>query len=882
MVSNRIKGITIEIGGDATKLQNALRDVDKQLSTTQSNLRDINKLLQIDPGNTELLTQKQKNLRDAVSETKDRLAELNKAQSNLKEGTPEWDALQREIVDTEQKLKSAKKQLDDFGTVTAQKVKVAGEKVKEAGSKISDVGGQLSRVTAPLVTIGTSGVQSFAEVDKTMQLTYKTMNTTEDEAKLLNQAMKDAAANSTFGMNDAATASLNFARAGLDAREAAAALAPAMNLAAGEGGNLDMVSAGLVGTINGFGDSFDNTVHYADVFAAACNNSALDVDSLSHSMGVAAPVFKTAGRDVEDAALALGIMANANIDADKASNALKTGVMRLAAPTKQAAEAMEQYGIETSAVWTDGGKMKSVLEIQKNLHDSFAGLTEQEALAAASAIFGKNQGAAWLALINTAPADVQELSDSIHSCSGLTQEMADAMMSGFGGSLEKIKSSIDVAVTSLGEALAPTIQKVADAIQKAVDWFNSLDEEQQKNIATIGLVVAAAGPALIVVGHVVSAIGTVISTAGSLIGIFPKVAAAFTAVQGEISGLSMVITAGGGLIPTIGNLISAAAPFLVGGAIVAGVIAGGVLIYKHWDDIKAGAKELGKRISDTWQDIQKTISKKWEEVKKNTADSWKNMQSTISTKWNEIKSNTSTRLQEIRATASNKWQEISQNTSTRLNEIRNTVNSRWNELRQNTSTAFSNIGSYISNKWAEIRNNTASTLGSMGSSVAGSLSGMMSNFSTALSNIYNNASYIWNNIRSVVSNGVQALRNMMQFEWRLPHIPLPHFRINGRISLNPPQMPSISVDWYKKAYENAVLFKHPTVLQTPYGAKGFGDGAGAEVVMGLNKLQELVGHGGVTNNITIYAAEGQSEQQIADIVIRKITRAEQRAAIGAI
>ena len=117
-----------------------------------------------------------------------------------------------------------------------------------------------------------------------MTLVNETMGNSEKQAKLLNDAMSEAASNSTFGMSDAANASLNFARAGLDTEQAASALAPAMNLAAGEGGNLDTVSDGLVATINGFHDSFDNAGRYADVFAAACNNSALDVDSLSDFM----------------------------------------------------------------------------------------------------------------------------------------------------------------------------------------------------------------------------------------------------------------------------------------------------------------------------------------------------------------------------------------------------------------------------------------------------------------------------------------------------------------------------------------------------------------------------------------------------------------------
>mgnify|MGYP002523398317 CR=1 FL=1 len=111
-----------------------------------------------------------------------------------------------------------------------------------------------------------------------------------------------------------------------------------MNLAAGEGGNLDTVSAGLVATINGFHGSFDEAGYYADVFAAACNNSALDVDSLSHAMSVAAPIFSSAGYTVNDAALYIGIMANNGIDADKAANSLKTGLARLVSPAKEGAE----------------------------------------------------------------------------------------------------------------------------------------------------------------------------------------------------------------------------------------------------------------------------------------------------------------------------------------------------------------------------------------------------------------------------------------------------------------------------------------------------------------------------------------------------------------
>ena len=460
---------------------------------------------------SELLSQKQAVLKEKIGATKEKLDALKTAQEQAKQqlesgdlGKDKYDALQREIVETEQELKNLIREAAEANE-TLNKIDAVGKKFEEVGGKMTAVGTDLTtHVTLPLVAVGAAGAKSFAEVDKTMQLTNKTMGNTEEEAELLNKAMKEAAANSTFGMNDAATATLNFARAGLNAEQAASALAPSMNLAAGEGGNLDTVSAGLVATINGFHGSFDDAGKYADVFAAACNNSALDVDSLSNAMSVAAPIFSAAGYSVNDAALYMGVMANNGIEADKAANSLKTGLARLVSPAKEGAEKMAELGI---SVTNADGTMKDSVTIQRDLHEAFGQLSESEQIAAASAIFGKNQMAPWLALINTAPGDVDALNNSLENCAGTTEEMAQAMMSGFGGSLEKLKSSIDVLMTSIGEALAPTISKVTEVIQKLVDKFNALTPAQQETIVKIGMVVAAIGPALVVFGKLTTGIG---------------------------------------------------------------------------------------------------------------------------------------------------------------------------------------------------------------------------------------------------------------------------------------------------------------------------------------------------------------------------------------
>lgn len=154
MAGNRIKGITIEVGGDTTKLQSALKGVDKQLSVTQANLKDINNLLKLNPGNVELLTQKHKNLKEAISLTKDRLNELKEAQSGIEKGSAEWDAIQREIIDTEGKLKGLQVEMRNFGSVSAQQLKAVGGKLQEAGGKIEDVGRKLSGISGGAAAVG--------------------------------------------------------------------------------------------------------------------------------------------------------------------------------------------------------------------------------------------------------------------------------------------------------------------------------------------------------------------------------------------------------------------------------------------------------------------------------------------------------------------------------------------------------------------------------------------------------------------------------------------------------------------------------------------------------------------------------------------------------
>lgn len=851
-------GFNVAIGGDTSKLNAALKQTQTQINTTSKAVQQLTRLTKFDPSNTMAFKAKQAELGKELQSTKDKLemlnskkADMDKAFAEGKISTKEWTDYQFELKQTADKLKELEKQTRNYSPALEQmaakigqagaKLEGLGGKIKGVGDKISGLGSSLTtKVTAPLVAAGTVAVAKFAEVDKTMALTNKTMGNTKEQAQLLSKSMKSAAANSTYGMGDAAQATLNFARAGLKAEEAAAALAPSMNLAAGEAGDLDTVSAGLVATINGFHDSFASTGKYADVFANACNNSALEINSLSSSMSVAAPIFAAAGYSVQDAALYLGTMANAGIEASVGANALKTGLARLLSPSKGAAVWMDRLKI---SVTDSTGKMKDAVTVQAELHDAFAGLSEAEQISAASAIFGKTQMSNWLALINSAPEEVQALNLSLGQ-TGTTSEMASAMMSGFGGSIEKLKSSIDVAATSFGEALAPSISKVADKIQGLTDWYNSLDASTQTQIANIALIIAAIGPVILIVGKLVSGIGTIISTVGSLCTFISST-----------------------LIPAISAL---GAPVIAIIAVIGAVIAVLVHLYTTNEEFRDKVNEcfgqifekVGTVLSQIMDLVQSFIAfiqpaidgiMSW--LGTAIGDALTNMTTIISGALDLI----SGLIDFFAGLVTGDWSRC------------------WSGIQQMTSGVLNMISGFISG-----------ILGGIKNTIGGIISAIVAIFTTGFNTVKNITSNIFNGLvwlisqpleraKSVVRSIIDAIKGFFNFSISWPHIPMPHFSIRPRGwdvgDLLKGKIPRLGISWYAKAMDQPRILDGAQIFGAMNGKLLGGGEKGREVVMSEEQLKKM--GGGTTyqtNNITIVQREGEDEESLAKRVVKIIKK----------
>ena len=186
MAGAKIRGITLEIGGDTSGLTKSLKDVNGEIKNTQKQLKDVERLLKLDPKNTELLAQKQKLLADNVTNTNKKLDELKRIQDTMDQNgvdknSEQYMALQREIIATENDLKKAKAELKQFGSVSLQKVKAQLDDIsKKAGEVAEKTRGLSTAAAGALAGLGGLAYKAISGADELNTLAKQTGFSTDE------------------------------------------------------------------------------------------------------------------------------------------------------------------------------------------------------------------------------------------------------------------------------------------------------------------------------------------------------------------------------------------------------------------------------------------------------------------------------------------------------------------------------------------------------------------------------------------------------------------------------------------------------------------------------------------------------------------------------
>lgn len=588
-MANRIKGITVEIGGDTTGLDKALKSVNTSIRSTQSALNDVNRLLKLDPSNTELLSQKQRLLKDAIAATKEKLDSLKVAQEQAKQqlengelGQDKYDALQREIVETEEELRRLQQEAATTNTALS-KIDVAGQKMETVGNSIAGAGKKMMGVTTVIGGVGVAAVKTAADFDSAMSQVAAVSGATGKDFDSLRNKAREMGAKTKFSATEAAEAMNYMAMAGWKTEDMLNGIEGVMNLAAASGEDLATTSDIVTDALTAFGLSAKDSGHFADILAAASSNANTNVSMMGETFKYCAPIAGALGFSAEDTAEAIGLMANAGIKSSQAGTALRTIMNNLAGDVKISGKAI---GDVTIATTNADGSMRDLSDILADCRSAFGNLTESEKAQAAESLVGKNAMSGFLALMNAGQSDIDKLSSAIDNCDGSAEKMAMTMQDNLAGQLTILKSQLQELAISFGDILMPAIRSIVSKLQGFVDKLNGMDESTKRTIVTVALLVASIGPLLVIIGTAISKIGVAMQ--------------GFVKLANGISKLKIAIQGGTGVLGKLGAALGGiSAPVLAVVAVIAVLIATFVHLWKTNEGFRDAIIETWNRIKDT-------------------------------------------------------------------------------------------------------------------------------------------------------------------------------------------------------------------------------------------------------------------------------------------
>lgn len=912
-------GPKIGIDGEA-EYRKQIQNIIQQTKTLKAEMNETESAFSKNTSAMQKAKEKAKNLTSQIEAQKTRVEQLN---SMLQASAEKYGENDTKTLRWKQALSEANTELNNMETALRQipweTITQIGDSISSVSQKIAGVGQTLTRnVTLPLVGVGAAGIKYISDFDTSMSKVQAlagtvaedvsdsviamatetgkqfdiTGNATTDAYNALEVIARQQAEVTKFTAAEAAEAMTYMALAGWDAQQMAEGLPGILSLAAASQMELAAASDIVTDQLTAFGLGAEDAAHFSDVLATAQARSNTTTEQMGEALKYVGSLAGSLNYTIEDVSFALGLMANSGVKASTAGTTLRNIMTRMSKPTAESAAAMDVLGISLNdgegnllsfGEILDGiregmGNLKiPVDELQTqltNLDSEFeaGNITESEyneqlgnlmhsaygaegalKAEAAAQLAGARGMAGLLAIVNTAPDEYEALREALNNTDGAAENMAATMNDNLSGKLDLLKSKLGETAFQFLDGFMPTLEKGVEALSKLVDSFNSLDDSQKETILKLAGIAVAAGPVLSIIGKFGSGIGSIVSLVGNL---------------------GSGIAAAGGLIPAIAGLGSTLLPVIGIIAGVAAVIAGVVLVVKNWGAITEWLggvwNDVSGWISQAATDVANWVSGAWEDVKEWTTDAWNNVKETVSGAWDNVKTGVKEAVDSVGNWVSDKWDEIKDKTSEKWEDIKNKVEENGGGIQGVILTVTDEVKGIWEGAFNKIDELTGGKLGEAYNTVKNKMEDIRKSFEDKLTAA-----------REFVSGAIDKIKGFFDFSWELPKLKMPHFSITGKFSLSPPSIPKITVDWYKRAYSDPVMFTQPTVLGTSSGVKGFGDGSGGEIVIGQSMMYAMIrdavqdAQSGETNtygdiNVIVNGAPGQDVNELAELVADKI------------
>lgn len=939
-MGNRIKGITVEIGGDTIGLDKALRGVNSSITKTQSALNDVNKLLKLDPSNTVLVAQKQQLLSQAVSQTSDKLEALESAQEQVTAafqrgdiGQDKYQAFQREIEETRGKLNQYKNdlsslqteqdrlssntarleklfsstgtQVDDYadvlgsklvsaiknGTANSDQMKTAIEKIgksatggkadirqltdaldtvddgeairnlieelKQAGDAAQDTAedvgqiaentkgaalmqtaDQLSAVGDKIQDIGTKAMDAYSETEnaviKVNAYFGETGQAAEESANVIKSVYSDGVGES---MDSVADAVLMVKKNLGDLSETDLTNLTQQAITLDELYGIDMNET-LRG-VNSLMQQYGLTAQEAMDYIVVGTQNGLDkTNELGDNLSEYAGKFSQAGYSASEYFQLLDNgLKNGAYNLDKVNDAINEVTTRLVDGTL--GESIGSFSTKTQELftsWQNGGAT------QKQVIDSIVAdigncTNQQEALNLAALAFGTMAEDGNLKFITS----LTSVGSTYESVKGSAQGMFDATTTPM-QQMESNTRKLQQALVPLGEKLAELANAILPPLVSVITtiggWFERLPGPVQNFVIILGALLAAFTALTPVIAAISVAMGALNISMLPIIAVIAAVAAA-------IAGIIAIIQNWGAITQWFGELWNTICTGI--GAMVDSLKSWFSNLWTHlqsvWEGIcnvvQTAVMLLGSIIQGAIDIITLPFQMIWENCKGIVSSVWEGIKSVVSSAIHAVSSTISSVMGAIKNVISTVWNAISSKVSSVLNAIKTTV-----------STIFNAVKSVASSVWNGIKSVISSVVDGIKSKVSSVFNGVKSTVTSIFNGIKSTAASVWNGIKDAIIKPVEAAKNAVKgiidkitgffsgMKLELPKIKLPHFKISGKLSLSPPSVPHLSIDWYK---EGGILTK-PTVFGMNGSSLMAGGEAGKEAVLPLKGFYDQLEH----------------------------------------
>lgn len=494
-----LKSLETEAKNAPTQMQQSIDGLNAKIKTTQTELKEIDKLLKLDPTNTELLQQKQRALSDEIGNTKDKLEllknEEQEVQQKFQEGKvsqEQYDALKRTIIETEESLKSLE---NEVGSGSAKLAQISTEAGK-TGENLTTAGEKMLPVTAAITGLGTAAVKTAADFDSSMSNVAAISGSSAEDMDKLRERAREMGAQTKFSAKEAGDAMGYMAMAGWNAQQMYDGLPGIMNLAAASGEDLATTSDIVTDALTAFGMKAEDSSHFADVLAQASSSANTNVGLMGETFKYIAPVAGALGYSAEDAAVAIGLMANSGIKASQAGTQLRSSLTNMIKPSKDVGDAMEKWGFYAteSATSIDQAKIdKQILRVQKA---SLAADKAQQAYNDAVSKYGAESteatnAAASLEIKQTELATANETLAQLQEGTTENVRLYNKALQNEDGSMKTLRETMDFLRETMGgmteaeQTQAATAIFGKEAMSGMLAIINSSDEDYQKLIKNI-------------------------------------------------------------------------------------------------------------------------------------------------------------------------------------------------------------------------------------------------------------------------------------------------------------------------------------------------------------------------------------------------------------